>query len=370
MSHFAIAGIQMHIGMRPNIEEMRKRLDILMHLYPWVQMVLFSELAANGPALASAEDTGGAFEQAFQAMAKSHDVWLIPGSMFEKRDGRIYNMTPVINPAGEVVTRYRKMFPFTPYEQGVTPGEEFCVFDIPGAGRFGVSICYDIWFPETTRTLTAMGAEVILNPVMANFVDRPADLAIAQASAAMFQCYMFHINGLLAGGNGYSLVVDPAGHVLHRGNVQEEMIPIEVDFEVVRRQRRRGLKGMGQPLKSFRDSTIDFPVYRPDFDRGYLDSLGPLEKPARAGSEVVPVALTVVPDSASPEIEEPWSAAADAVPSLAAAAGPVTTPLEAVAPAPADAADAAATAIPAAPATDATPQATPAADVETHQKAV
>ena len=80
------------------------------------------------------------------------------------------------------------------------------------------------------------------------------------------------------------MVIDPAGHVLHKGNVQEEMIPVEVDFAMVRRQRRRGLKGMGQPLKSFRDSTVDFGVYRPEFDRSYLDSLGPLEKPARARS--------------------------------------------------------------------------------------
>ena len=107
MSHFAIAGIQMHIGMRPNIDEMRRRLDILMHLYPWVQMVLFSELAAAGPALESAQETGGEFEQAFRDMARAHDVWLIPGSMFEKRDGLVYNMTPVIDPAGEGVTRYR-----------------------------------------------------------------------------------------------------------------------------------------------------------------------------------------------------------------------------------------------------------------------
>ena len=281
MSHFAIAGIQMHIGTNRNIEEMRKRLDILMHLYPWVQMVLFSELAAHGPVLHAAQPEGGAFEREFSEIAEHYDIWLIPGSFFENRNGRIYNMTPVINPEGEIVGRYRKMFPFSPYEAGVTPGNEFCVFDVPEAGRFGVSICYDLWFPETTRTLTAMGAEVILNPVLAHFIDRPADLAIARASAAMFQCYLFHINGLLAGGNGYSMVVDPAGQILHRGNVQEEMIPVEIDFELVRRQRLRGLLGMGQPLKSFRDSEIDFTIYGPDFDRSYLESLGPLEKPQR-----------------------------------------------------------------------------------------
>ena len=282
MSHFAIAGIQMHIGMRSNLDEMNRRLDLLMHLYPWVEMVVFSELAADGPNPASAQPMGGPNELAFAAMAQKHNIWLVPGSIFEKREGRIYNMTPVVNPQGEIVTRYRKMFPFTPYEDATEPGDEFCVFDVPNVGRFGVAICYDIWFPEVMRTLTSMGAEVIINPVLAHFVDRPADLAIAQAAGAMFQSYVFHINGLLAGGNGYSRVIDPAGQLLHDGNVQEELIPIEVDFDLVRRQRERGLLGMGQVLKSFRDRKVNFDVYSDSFDHSYLNGLGALEKPGRA----------------------------------------------------------------------------------------
>ncbi len=191
-------------------------------------------------------------------------------------------MAPVLNPEGEVVTRYRKLFPFTPYEDATEAGDEFCVFDVPGVGRFGVAICYDIWFPEVLRTLTSMGAEVIINPVLAHFVDRPADLAIAQAAGAMFQSYIFHINGLLAGGNGYSRVVDPSGQIIHDGNVQEELIPIEVDFDLVRRQRERGLRNMGQVLKSFRDRKVKFDVYSENFDHSYLDGLGPLERPGRA----------------------------------------------------------------------------------------
>ncbi len=291
MTHFAIAGIQMTIGMKNNISEMNRRLDILMHLYPWVEMVVFSELAANGPSLPSAQPMGGEYEQAFTEMARKHDIWLIPGSIFEKRNGKIYNMTPVLNPAGEIITRYRKMFPFTPYEDGTEPGTEFCVFDVPNIGRFGVSICYDIWFPEVTRTLVSMGAEVIINPVLAHFVDRNADLVIAQASAAMFQSYIFHINGLWAGGNGYSRVIDPTGKLLHDGNVQEELIPIEVDFDLVRRQRERGLLNMGQPLKSFRDRAVNFDVYAKGFDHSYAQSLGPLEKPQRANATADPAEL-------------------------------------------------------------------------------
>ena len=119
----------------------------------------------------------------------------MPGSLYENRDGRIYNATPVIDPQGNVVARYRKMFPFPPLEEGVTPGDEFCVFDVPDVGRFAVLNCYDIWFPETMRTVTAMGAEVILHPVMTHTIDRDVDLNVAKASAAIFQAYVFDING-------------------------------------------------------------------------------------------------------------------------------------------------------------------------------
>ena len=53
--------------------------------------------------------------------------------MFERaRDGQIFNTALVIDPGGTVVKRYRKMFPFLPYEQGVAPGAEFCVVRCSG----------------------------------------------------------------------------------------------------------------------------------------------------------------------------------------------------------------------------------------------
>ena len=67
---------------------------------------------------------------------------------------------------GEVVGRYDKIFPFYPYETGVTGGDEFLIFDVPDVGRFGITICYDMWFPETSRTLAVQGVEVILHPTL------------------------------------------------------------------------------------------------------------------------------------------------------------------------------------------------------------
>ena len=290
MTPFAIAGIQMPISaVEENLSAMGRHLDMLMARYPWVQMAVFSELAAFGPLPQFAQALPGPAEASFQAMAARHGIWLLPGSLYEKKGGRIYNTAPVIDPRGAVVARYRKIFPFRPYEEATTPGADFVVFDVPDVGRFGVSICYDMWFPETTRTLAAMGAEVILHPTLTDTLDRDIELAICRASAAQNQCFWIDVNGLGAGGVGRSLVVGPAGDVLHQAGVGAEMMPLEIDLDRVRRERDRGLKGLGQPLKSFRDSKLDFAVYGSSFDRGYLDSLGPLTLPRRPAAETRPM---------------------------------------------------------------------------------
>ena len=285
MTPFAIAGIQMHVAaLSDNVEAMRNRLDVLMTRFPWTQMVLFSELAPYGPLPRFAQPIPNQTLDGFRAAARRHRVWLIPGSMFEKAaDGRIYNTSVVIDPEGEIVAKYRKMFPFRPYETDeVSAGTEFCIFDVPEVGRFGLSICYDIWFPETTRQLTSQGVEVLLLPVLTGTADRDAELAITRATAAQFQCYVFGVNGLGAGGVGRSCVVDPSAHVIHQSAGQEDMFPIEVDFDQVRRQRETGMMGLGQVLKSFRDRAAEFSVYdRASGVDAYLHSLGPLAMPAQ-----------------------------------------------------------------------------------------
>ncbi|REL39017.1 carbon-nitrogen hydrolase family protein [Rhodohalobacter sp. SW132] len=282
MKPFAIAGVQMKVfATQSNVEMMKVKLDILMNLYPWVEMVVFSELCAYGPLIHTAQEIDGPFELEMKRMAKKHGIWLLPGSIFEKRGDDVYNTATVYNPEGEVVTRYSKMFPFYPYEVGVKPGSEFCVFEVPDVGKFGVSICYDMWFPETVRTLTVMGAEVILHPTLTGTIDREIELSIARASAATNQCYFFDINGLESGGSGRSIICGPDGRILYQADSTEEFIPIEVNMEKVKRSRELGLLRLGQPLKSFRDHIGDFTIYKEGADRSYLDSLGPLIKPNR-----------------------------------------------------------------------------------------
>jgi deaminated glutathione amidase len=282
MTPFAVAGLQMevHAG-RDNLPHIRDDLELLMTTFPWVQLVLFSELAASGMTTSQAQPLPGAVEQAFQEMAKKHGVWLIPGSIYERVGDRVYNTTPVIAPDGSLVGRYRKQFPFTPYEEGVTPGERPMWFDIPDVGRFGISICYDLWFPETVRTMAAAGVEVVLHPTLTDTVDREIELSIVKAMAACNQCFILDVNGLADGGVGRSIFVGPAGDVLHQAGTAEEEVVLEIDLDRVRRSRETGIRGLGQPLKSFRDRLVQFPVYEPGRRSEFLDSLGPLDKPTR-----------------------------------------------------------------------------------------
>ncbi len=272
----------MHVsGAHSNVPMMKYKLDLLMGIYPWVQMVMFSELCARGPLTAFAAPLEE-FDQVFGEMARKHRVWLLPGSVFEKTDGKIYNTASVYSPDGEVVGRYRKMFPFYPYEEGVDCGDQFLTFDVPNVGRFGVSICYDMWFPETSRTLATMGAEVILHPTLTNTIDREIELSIARSTAAINQCYVFDINGLEAGGNGQSIVCGPDGRVLYQAHTSDEIIPLEIDLERVQRSREKGTLRLGQTLKSWRDRKVNFEIYQNGRQFPYLDQLGPIEKPTRS----------------------------------------------------------------------------------------
>jgi len=276
-----IAGVQMQVAAgEDNIPRMARLVAQIRHRFPWVSVVLFPELCVFGPNPSHAQPLPGEAEDRLADIARQSGVWLIAGSLFERRDGAIFNTTPVIAPDGTVIARYRKMFPFRPYEHGVEAGADFVVFDIPAIARVGVSICYDMWFPETTRTLAAMGAEVILHPTLTDTIDRDIELAIARTSAATNQCYFFDVNGVGDGGVGRSIVVDPSGYVLHEGGHGPEIIPVLVDLDRVGAERETGIRALGQPLKSFRDRRVDFSVYdRSRFSARYLESLGPLVKP-------------------------------------------------------------------------------------------
>ncbi|GMG87815.1 carbon-nitrogen hydrolase family protein [Biformimicrobium ophioploci] len=279
MSNFGIAALQLSLEEADNLELLLLRIQKTKLRFPWVKMIVLSELALRGVGVQHARELPSPEEQAFCRTARELGIWLVPGSMYEKCGAHVFNTTPVINPDGEVVERYRKIYPFLPYEKGVSCGDRFVVFDVPEVGRFGLSICYDIWFPETVRALAWMGAEVILQPTKTDTIDRVDELSMIRANAIMNQCYIVGVNASGAQGVGRSMVAGPEGEIVHEASVEEEIIALELDLSRVRHVRERGMKGLGQVLKSFRDNPVRFPQYEDGARSEILDAMGPLAVP-------------------------------------------------------------------------------------------
>ncbi len=255
------AGIQMTVTPgADNIDRMDRRLARVRKRYPWVQLALFSELCIFGNDPRRAQPVPGKATGRLCELARHHGLWLVPGSLCESSQGRVFNTAPVISPDGKLVARYRKLYPWRPRER-CSAGSRFCVFDLPPVGRVGLAICYDQWFPEVIRQLTWMGAELILVPTMTTTADRRLEMVLAQANAIANQVYVASINGLGHGGNGHSLLVDPEGGVLVRAAESESVLAARLDLGRVARVREEGTLGQCRVLKSFRDGGHRFPVY-------------------------------------------------------------------------------------------------------------
>jgi len=283
-SLFGIAGVQMSVvpwNPVATVEKMEAAVEQIAENFPWVQMIVFHELAPSAvaqfvrassakPWLESAESIPGPLSERFCKLARQTKKWIIPGSMYEADGSNIYNTTLAISPEGVIVAKYRKIFPWLPYEKETTPGNQFCVFDVPGIGRFGLCICYDTWFPEFVRTLAWMGAEVILHPTLTPTSDRTLELTLNQANAIFNQCYFVDINGLGPWGGGRSLIVDPEGRVLQQAGEHDMILTEILDLDQVRKVREFGTLGLCQTWKQLRDFQGHFPVYENKIANGEI----------------------------------------------------------------------------------------------------
>jgi predicted amidohydrolase len=276
--NLGVAGIQMNvIHGQDNTDEMLKKLNWTIALFPWVDIIFFSELCLSGLDLKLAIPIPNSSLDKIMAWAQKEEKWLIPGSFYEKEGAKIYNTSVVISPTGEIVARYRKIFPWRPLE-ATEAGKEFCVFDIPGKGRFGLCICYDVWFPEVSRNLGWMGAEAVFCPTATYSSDRPQEMILAQANAISNQLYFLNVNGLGVGGVGCSIFVDPQGRILQTSGESEIIMTEIIDLDLVSRVREYGTLGTSQLWKDLAHFKGDFPIYQGDIRRGEIfQSLGPHE---------------------------------------------------------------------------------------------
>ena len=260
-----VASIQMFVQKEKdkNLATIESHLLNISNLFPQVGMVVFPELSAmniGGDAYKQAQEIPGELTTHFSKLAKKHSVWLIPGSIYEQSENIVYNTTPVFSPQGELIGKYRKRYPWCPYEK-TEPGSDPFVFTIEGVGVVGVMICYDLWFPEVARDLINLGAELILVPTMTTTGDRSQEQILSRATAITQQCYIISCNGVGYGGVGGSLIVDPEGHALQECGDGPFMQTATIDFDRVRMLREKGVAGVSRPLKDFQENNQNFSVY-------------------------------------------------------------------------------------------------------------
>ncbi len=256
-----VAGVQMNIVSGDgNLDNMKKYVTSIAHKFPWAELIVFSELCLYGGGRDWVQPIPGEATDELCRLARSTGRWLIPGSIHEETADGVYNTALVIDPDGNIAAKYRKMFPWAPVET-VKPGDEFCVFDIPGKGRIGLCLAYDAWFPEVARQLAWLGAELIVNPCLTSTADRPLELVLSRSHAIANQLYYLTVNGLGDGGNGRTALIGPEGRILQEAGETVTILADILDLDRVTQVRRYGTMGVCQVMKSFRDAGIDWPVY-------------------------------------------------------------------------------------------------------------
>jgi predicted amidohydrolase len=190
----------------------------------------------------------------FQGLAKDLHIWLLAGSIGVRApDGRIFNRSFMFAPDGVVAARYDKIHLFDiDLGEGRSYRESATI--APGTGgviapcmesSVGLSICYDIRFPQLYRAYAQAGAEILAAPAAFTRITGEAHWHVLQRARAI-ENGAFVISpgqcGTLAGGAtcyGHSLIVDPWGVVLADGGVEPGIVLAEINLAKVAETRRR-----------------------------------------------------------------------------------------------------------------------------------
>ncbi len=200
-----------------------------------------------------AEPIPGETTEFLSRLAARYRFWLVGGSYLEAVAGteRFYNTCVALNPDGDLVARYRKLHLFDvdvddrTYRESATmaPGDEAVVTTLAGA-PVGLTICYDVRFPELYRRLAVGGARLVTVP-SAFTMETGKDHweVLLRARAIENQVYVLaaaqcgsHPPGHACYGN--SMVVDPWGVVLARGGYREGVVVADADLAAEERTRQ------------------------------------------------------------------------------------------------------------------------------------
>src|SRR5438067_1487869 len=215
------------------------------------ELIVFPEMVDTGYSMPVIQKHSRAWSDGavveLQEIAKENSIAIVAG--ISDRDGEsIFNAQVLVNAQGEIVAKYRKTHLVTapPLDERVclSPGNEFVSCKL-GNFTVGLSICYDLRFPEMARTLvTERRANMIVNSSAWPIVRAEHLRILALARAVENQSYFIIANRVgtddgvtLCGG---SLILDPSGEILAAGSPdQEEVIEAEISEQVIVDVRKR-----------------------------------------------------------------------------------------------------------------------------------
>ena len=246
MTPWTIAGVQMdcQLGNRAaNVEAVRSHLvetarrGAMLTIFPECTLTgyAFESLAE---ALPHAEPIPGPSAEIIGQSCRDLKTWAVVG-LLEREGERVFNACTLIGPNG-LHASYRKIhLPFLGVDRFTTPGDRpFAVHDIGGL-RIGMSICYDGSFPETTRVLMLMGADLVVLPTNWPAGAESTVCHLVQSRALENHVYYAAINrvGTERGTRyiGQSKIVNVNGSLLAEGSADGEAVLLaEIDPERAR----------------------------------------------------------------------------------------------------------------------------------------
>ena len=184
-------------------------------------------------------------------MAKSHNVYILAGSIPEREDDKLYNTSYLFDKTGSIIAKHRKMHLFdidvkdkiTFKESDVlTAGNEFTIADTD-FGKIGIGICYDVRFVELAMIMAERGAEILFYPGAFNQTTGPAHWELLFRSRALDnQVFCIGVAPALNinasyHSYGHSIVTNPWGEVITQAGEKEELVICEIDLSEIKKVR-------------------------------------------------------------------------------------------------------------------------------------
>ena len=214
----------------------------------------FAFLRAEGEPVAEPQPLDGPWVSRMAVLARRRQITLLLGSVPEAIPGqtRVHNTSVLLGPGGETLAAYRKIHLFDidlpgldhlKESRSVAPGTAPVVAEAP-FGPVGLSICYDLRFPELYRELTRQGARILAVP--SAFTDRTGKAhweVLLRARAVENLAFVVApaqvgTHGRGRSSHGHAMIVEPWGTVLAQVAEGEGVAVAELDFERQDRLRR------------------------------------------------------------------------------------------------------------------------------------